>query len=232
MEQRIVSMHAAYQSGAEIVDGFLARPLAPETAPALVLLHGYRGLDDAQRAVTRRFAKTGLVCLSPDLFAGKTARDPAQCAYLKTSLDIERAVTKVVDSVSYLRKLPAVGRRKIALAGFCMGGGLALYGLARSQKFAAGVIFYQSLFPDTEELKSIRVPLQCHYGSEDHNTTPAEIEMFTDALAHYGKKFEVHVYPGAGHAFLNNPASKNAANQRAAEQSLLRSCRWLKKTLR
>ena len=33
--------------------------------PAIVLVHGYRGLDDGQRAVTRRFAQEGFVCLLP-----------------------------------------------------------------------------------------------------------------------------------------------------------------------
>jgi len=231
MEQRIVSMHAAYRSRDEIVDGFIARPLTPKPTPALVLLHGYRGLDDAHRAITRRFAREGFVCLAPDLFDGKIGSDPGQCAYLKTSLDIDRACEKIIDSVAYLRSLPFVGPKKIALSGFCMGGGLALFGLARSRKFAAGVIFYQSLFPDTAELKGIRVPLQCHYGTHDPNTTLAEIDLFRAALSQYGKKFEIHMYEGAGHAFLNNPAGKSEANRNAAEQSFLRTCKWLRKTL-
>jgi carboxymethylenebutenolidase len=55
--------------------------------------------------------------------------------------------------------------------------------------------------------------------------------MFQGALAEYGKKFEIHMYEGAGHAFLNNPESKNKANRAAAEQSFNRSCKWLKKML-
>jgi carboxymethylenebutenolidase len=228
---RIVAMHAAYKSRDDVVDGFLARPLDSEPKPAVVLIHGYRGLNDAQRAVTRRFAAEGFVCLSPDLFDGKLSNDAALSAYLKTSLDIDRAVEKVLDSVPYLRMLPFVGKRKIALSGFCMGGGLALYGLSRSKDFGAGVIFYQSLFPDPEEFKGITAPLQCHYGTRDANTTKAEIEMFKESLDKYGKKYEIHMYEGAGHAFLNNPATKNKADRRAADQSFLKSCRWLRKQL-
>ncbi len=231
MGQRTVSMHAAYKSREEIIDGFLARPLTNRPMPALVLLHGYRGVDDTQRAVTRRFAREGIVCLSPDLFSGKVSSDPALSAYLKTSLDIDRAVEKITDSVAYLRMLPFVARSKIALSGFCMGGGLALLGLARSSKFAAGVIFYQSLFPDPEELKGIKVPLQCHYGTRDENTTKTEIEMFKGTLAKYDKKFEIHMYKGAGHAFLNSPVGRRGPNRTAAEQSFFKSCRWLRKKL-
>ncbi len=231
MNEKIVSMHAAYKSGAEVVDGFLARPAANSAQPALVLLHGYRGLDDAQKSIARQFAKAGFVCLAPDLFEGETSRDPVVCAYRKTALDIDRAVEKIADSVAYLRKLPFVGGKKIALSGFCMGGGLALYGLSRSRKFAAGVIFYQSLYPDPTELTGIRVPIQCHYGSEDPFTSLAEIDAFKADLTRYKKKFEIHIYPGAGHSFINNPKHAGIANRKAAEQAFLKSCKWLKRTL-
>jgi carboxymethylenebutenolidase len=231
MAQRIVSMHAAYRSGKEIVDGFLSRPNDGGPRPAIVLIHGYRGVDDGQRAVTRRFAQEGFVCLSPDLFHGKLYSTPESCAFAKTSLDVNRAVEKIVDSVRYLRKLPFVGQKKIAVLGFCMGGGLALYALAKSRSFAAGVIYYQSLFPDPEELKTIRAPLQCHYGTEDANTTPAEIEMFRAALDRFRKRYEIHMYEGAGHAFLNNPSGKLEANRKAAEESAVRTSSWLRKSL-
>lgn len=231
MPEKIVSMHAAYKSGREIVDGFIARPNTSEPRSAIVLVHGYRGVDDGQRAVTRRFAAEGFVALSPDLFHGKLYSTPESCALAKTSLDVNSAVTKIIDGVAYLRKLPFVGKKKVAVLGFCMGGGLALYALARSKSFDAGVIYYQSLFPDPKELRGIRAPLQCHYGTEDHNTTKTEIAMFREALDRYGKKHEIHIYEGAHHAFLNNPSGKIEANRKAADESAARTCKWLRKTL-
>jgi carboxymethylenebutenolidase len=231
MGERIVSMHAAYRSGKEVVDGFLSRPTAGDQRAAIVLIHGYRGLDDGQRAVTRRFAQEGFVCLSPDLFHGKTFHTLEECALQKTSLDIPRAVEKVGDAVAYLRKLPWVGNKHVAVLGFCMGGGLALYALAQSRVFAAGVIYYQSLFPDPDDLKTITAPLLCHYGTDDPGTTKAEIDMFRETLDKHKKKYEIEMYEGAGHAFLNNPSSKNAANREAAHKSVIRTTKWLKKQL-
>lgn len=231
MAEKIVSMHAAHRSGKEVVDGFLSRPIAGGERPAIVLVHGYRGLDDGQRAVTRRFAQEGFVCLSPDLFHGKTYHTLEECALKKTSLDIPIAVNHIVDSVPYLRKLPWVGKKQVAVLGFCMGGGLALYALAQSRAFAAGVIYYQSLFPDPEDLKSISAPMLCHFGTDDPGTTKTEIDMFRETLEHYKKKYEIEMYQGAGHAFLNNPQSKNAANGEAAEKSVARTAKWLRKVL-
>ena len=231
MAERIVSMHAAYKSGKEVVDGFLSRPTVGDPRTAIVLIHGYRGLDDGQRAVTRRFAQEGFVCLSPDLFHGKTFSTLDECALQKTSLDIPRAVEKVIDSVPYLRKLPWVGKKNIAVLGFCMGGGLALYAVAQSRAFAAGVIYYQSLFPDPEDLKGITAPLLCHYGTHDPGTTKTEIEMFRETLDKYKKKYEIEMYHGAGHAFLNNPQTKNAVNREAAAKSVIKTSKWLRKYL-
>ena len=231
MAERIVSMHAAYKSGKEAVDGFLSRPTAGNPRTAIVLIHGYRGLDDGQRAVTRRFAQEGFVCLSPDLFHGKIFNTLDGCALQKTSLDIPRAVEKVIDSVPYLRKLPWVGNKNIAVLGFCMGGGLALYALAQSKAFAAGVIYYQSLFPDPNDLKTISAPMLCHYGTDDHGTTKTEIEMFRETLDKCKKIYQIEMYEGAGHAFLNNPSSKKAANREAAEKSAAVTSKWLRKVL-
>ena len=216
MSERIVSMHAAHRSGKEVVDGFLSRPTIGGERPAVVLVHGYCGLDDG----------------SPDLFHGKTYHMLEDCALKKTSLDIPRAVANIVDSVPYLRKLPWVGKKKVAVLGFCMGGGLALYALAQSKAFDAGVISYQSMFPDPEDLKSNSAPMLCHYGTEDHGTTQTEIDMFRESLDRYKRKYQIEMYAGAGHAFLNNPSGKNAANRVAAKKSVVSTTKWLKKPWR
>jgi len=231
MAERIVSMHAAYKSGQEVVDGFLSRPTAGDPRTAIVLVHGYRGLDDGQRAVTRRFAQEGFVCLSPDLFHGKTFHPLDECALQKTSLAIPRAVEKIIDSVPYLRKLPWVGKKNVAVLGFCMGGGLALYAVAQSRAFEGGVIYYQSLFPEPEDLKNISAPLLCHYGTDDPGTTKTEIDLFRQTLDKYKKKFSIEMYKGAGHAFLNNPQTKNAASRGAAAKSVIQTSQWLRKKL-
>ena len=112
-----------------------------------------------------------------------------------------------------------------------MGGGLALYALAQAKAFDAGVIYYQSMFPDPEDLKTISAPMLCHYGTDDAGTTQTEIAMFRHSLDLHKKKYEIEMYAGAGHAFLNNPSSKNAANLDAAKKSVDKTAKWLKKVL-
>jgi dienelactone hydrolase len=49
-------------------------------------------------------------------------------------------------------------------------------------------------------------------------------------LDRFKKKYEIEMYEGAGHGFLNNPHSKSAANRAAAEKSVGRTAKWLRKS--
>jgi carboxymethylenebutenolidase len=51
------------------------------------------------------------------------------------------------------------------------------------------------------------------YGGEDALIPPADVEELRARLARSGRPFELQVYPGAGHAFMNEarPAAYRAA---------------------
>ena len=196
-------MHAAHRSGKEVVDGFLSRPTAGGERPAIVLVHGYRGLDDGQRAVTRRFAQEGFVCLSPDLFHGKTYHTLEDCAFKKTRSIFPARSTTSSTACPICASFPGSAKKRSPCLGFCMGGGLALYALAQSKAFDAGVIYYQSMFPDPEDLKSISAPMLVplrHQRSRHDKNRDRHVPRH-DWIG-IKKKYEIEMYEGAGHAFL------------------------------
>jgi carboxymethylenebutenolidase len=51
----------------------------------------------------------------------------------------------------------------------------------------------------TKELAS---PLLGLFGEEDQSPTPAQVEIHEQELKRYGKQYEFHMYPGAGHGFF------------------------------
>jgi dienelactone hydrolase len=55
--------------------------------------------------------------------------------------------------------------------------------------------------------------------------------MFRSALDRYGKKYAIHMYEGARHAFLNNPRGSNEADRIAADESVAKTSKWLRKVL-
>ncbi len=231
-EERIVSMHAYYPSGEAGVDGLISRPTASRKWPAILVIHEWWGLEDHFRAMCRSFSKKGYVALAPDLYHGKlvTDDDEATAARMKTSLDLDRAVQEILDGVTYLKNLPFVNPDRIGIVGFCMGGGLALLSLCRTKEFAAGVIYFQSLFPDPSELANISCPIIGHYGEEETVTPKSEVEEFERVLKENNKSYELYFYKNAGHAFVNETHSVYYRKE-AAEATWPRTFEFLKKYL-
>ena len=232
MDERIVSLHAGYEYDGDMVDGYVARPLVPGTHPAVVLISGMSGLNAFQREITRTFAQAGFVTLSPDLFDGYSAPDHAAALLAKNSLDVDRAVARIAEGADFLRRLPWVeSNADVGVVGFCLGGGLALLALGRTDQFRPGVIYYHSLFPDHAELEGINAKLLCHYGTADTSTPTSEVEAFRRTLERYGKDHEIHFYEGADHAFMNPATDPSPAREKAATESLQRTIAFLRAEL-
>jgi carboxymethylenebutenolidase len=43
------------------------------------------------------------------------------------------------------------------------------------------------------------------FGEEDKNPTPESVHQLEEELKKYGKNYEFHTYPGAGHGFFYYP---------------------------
>ena len=232
MDERIVSLHAGYSHNGELVEGYVARPVDSRKHPAVVLLSGHNGLDWHQREITRTFARAGFVTLSPDLFEGYLAPDRVSALRAKNSLDIDLAIARIADGADFLRGLPWVeDHADVGLVGFCLGGGLALLALGRTNQFRPGVIYHHSLYPDPAELEGIDAKLLCHYGTADTSTPMCEVEAFQQTLERYGKEHEIHFYDGAGHAFLNPKNHKTPELEKAATESVERTFTFLRAEL-
>lgn len=219
IDERIVSLHCGYQApNGDYVDGYLARPVDGKPRPGVVLLSGMYGLAWTQREITRSYARAGFVAISPDFLRGQRPKNSTEALHAKNSLDVNPAVEHLVGAASFLRSLPWVGADgHVGIMGFCLGGGLVLLATGRSDAFQAGVVYHQSLFPDSRELETITCALQCHYGTSDHSTPREEVDAFTQALDAYEKEYEVHWYEGQGHSFAQiTPDAKVPAEQRAA----------------
>ena len=224
MSHRILSLHAGYEAGGDFVDGYVARPATPGPHPGLVVISGMGGLNWFQREITRAFARGGFVAASPDLFDGALPQGRATQLLYKNSLDVDRTVAHLVGGVDFLHSLPWVADDSpIGVVGFCLGGGLTLLSLARSNAFGAGVVYYHSLFPDPEELANITAPMMCHYGTADHTTPIEEIEAFRASLDRLRKEYELFMYEGVGHSFLNPAQDSSARREEAAALSLERT---------
>jgi carboxymethylenebutenolidase len=91
-------------------------------------------------------------------------------------------------------------------------------------------MFYGSPETDPQKLALLHVPLQGHFGAADQGITVARVEAFKAALRKAGKPAEIFIYPGAGHAFMDDTRPSYHAD--AARQGWARTLAFFQKYLK
>lgn len=212
------------------IKGYLVRPAAPGTYPAVLVIHENRGLNPHIKDVTRRMAKEGFIAFGGDYLtaAGGTPADEEKARELIMALKPEEALAFSRAAAGALAKIEG-SNGKVGAVGFCWGGG-AVNALAASGDPAlkAGVAYYGRQAP-AADVPKIAAPLMLHYAELDERIN-AGIAEFEAALKANGKAFELHMYQGANHAF-NNDTNAARYNKEAADLAWSRTVQFLKTNL-
>lgn len=213
--------------------GYLTRPKGDVTRPAVVVIHGWDGINDHVRDVARRLAKAGYVALAPDLLSrqgGTSSFSSAEAAIAAgRKLDDEMITKDLTGGINYLKGQSFVGANKVGVIGFCWGGGKALLFTTRSKDLAASVIYYGGNPRNLEDVKNITAPVLGQYGGADEPITSA-VPQLEEAMKKYGKSFDYKIYPGAPHSF-NSDTSSRSYREDAAKDAWNRTLEFFKKHL-
>jgi len=194
--------------------------------PAVIVIHEWWGLNDNVRAIADRLAGEGYIVLAIDLFAGETATNPEQARQqmLKVVENPERAAENIRGAYDFVGS--TAGAPRIGSLGWCFGGGWSLNAaMLLPDKLDATVIYYGRLTDDEDKLRPITSPILGLFGAADKSITVESVQKFEAALERLRKSYEVHIYPGADHAFAN--PTGNAYNAAAAEDAWRRTLDFL-----
>jgi carboxymethylenebutenolidase len=200
----------AIESGGRQVHTFVAYPEVEGKATAVVVIHENRGLTDWVRGVADQLAAAGYVALAPDLLSGSAPgggrTDDFASSDAAREAIYELAPAQVLADldavVERARKLPA-SNGKVAVAGFCWGGGQTLRFATHRPDLAAAFVFYGTYEHTREELARVGAPVYGFYGGEDARIN-ATIPDTAAVMTELGKTFEPVTYEGAGHGFLRS----------------------------
>lgn len=213
------------------MSGYLARPA--ETAGklgAVIVIHENRGLNQHTRDVARRFALEGFVALAPDFLSplGGTPADEDKARAMIGELKREATIADAVATIGWLAKLPR-GTGKVGAVGFCWGGGMVnALAIAAGPALAVGVPYYGPV-GDAAQVGKVKARLVLHYAGADERIN-AGIPGWEAALKAAGVRHELHMYPGAQHAF-NNDTSPARYDKAAADLAWGRTMAALKAEL-
>ncbi len=217
-------------SGEDQTRAFVAWPAGARKAPVTLVVHEWWGLNSQIRDVGMRLARQGYIAVVPDLYHGRVASDPMEAHELSRGVTDDGAARDLDAAVAWIRAQPRAASGKLGILGFCLGGGVALQYALRSPELGAVVMFYGSPETDPQRLAGLHAPLQAHFGAEDQGIPPKRAAEFREALERAGRKAEVYVYPGAGHAFMHDGLPSYRVD--AARQGWARMLAFFQKNLK
>ncbi|XP_042521071.1 protein usf-like [Macadamia integrifolia] len=184
---------------------FDAYVVGKEDAPGIVVLQEWWGVDFEIKNHALKISQLapGYKALIPDLYRGKVGLDVAEAQHLMDGLDWQGAVKDVRASVGWLK---ANGSQKVGVTGFCIGGALSIASAVLVPEVDAAVAFYGVPSPQLADPAQAKAPVQAHFGELDNFVGFSDVaaaKSLEEKLKASGVPYEVHIYPGNGHAFMN-----------------------------
>jgi len=203
---------------------WIVYPERKTKAGVVLIIHEIYGLSDWIRGVADQLAREGFIAVAPDLISGLgpggggadslASRDDV--VKLVRGLTPEETGARLDAVRAYALRLPAANG-KWATMGFCWGGARSFACAAANPRPQAAVVFYGTS-PDSVAILSVKAPVLGLYGGDDARVN-ATIPPAQAALDKLGRRYEPHVYDGAGHGFLRAQTMREGANLRATQQA-------------
>lgn len=212
--------------------GYLALPEKPGSGqPAIILVQEWWGVTDWIKQSADRYAAKGYVVLAPDLYRGKIAADADEAHQLMRGLPEDRAMGDMKAAFEFLAARPDVDPARIAVAGWCMGGGYALAFGVQEPRLAGVIVNYGRLISDPEKIKQIKAPVQGNFGGTDKGIPVDDVRAFEQSLKDNGTEADFMIFEESGHAFMN-PGNAKGYDKAATEKAWARMDAFFEKHLR
>jgi carboxymethylenebutenolidase len=190
-----------------------------QTNTAIILIQEWWGINNHIRDIAGRYAAEGFICVAPDLFRGKLAKNTEEASRLMHELKIEDGMETIKAALAETKTRYKVSH--VGITGYCMGGTFALRAACELPELAAAAPFYGDI-PEDTVLQKLRVPTLFIAGKRDAWINTEKVKALEAAARKYNLPLEVVSYD-ADHAFFNDtrPEVYNAGAAEHAWQRVL-----------
>src|SRR5947209_7063484 len=203
------------------VQAFIVYPETKSKAPTVIVIHEIFGLTDWARSVADQLAAQGYIAIAPDLLSGTGPNGGGTSAFANrddvtkavSGLDPDQVTADLNATADYVKKLPA-SNGKIAVAGFCWGGGQSFRFATNRKDLSAAFVFYG---PPPKDVTTITAPVYGFYGEKDARID-ATIPAAQEAMKQAGKKYDPVTYAGARHGFMHAGEDPNGTQHAKQKQ--------------
>jgi carboxymethylenebutenolidase len=170
--------------------------------PGVLVLHESFGLNHDIRRLAGRFAEAGYVAMCPDLYShGSRIACLTRVIVDMLRGSVGREIEDILAAREALAARSEVDPERIAVAGFCQGGGFALVA-ATKPGFRAAAVNYGEVPRDRSRLDRV-CPVVASYGARDRVFGRTVAERLERHLAALGVPHDVKTYDQAGHSLFS-----------------------------
>ncbi len=231
----------SYRNGEVEVPVMIARPADGRKYPAVLFVHGRRGLDDLIRLKVKRIAARGFVVVAPDLYMGRDI-DPFP---IEHDYAIEGDVDKGLD---YLLARKDISTRKACLVSHTRGGYYTLKVAVKYKRQDKDVACYVSWYPHMQdpnapeplqvygyapEADALKIPALIFVGEKEQYQRRRPIESAVKALREMKRPVRLVLYPGVGRGFDFRPDTvRTFADDLASKDANWRAAKFIRTHLR
>lgn len=213
------------KNGDREVKCFVAYPEVKDKATAVVVIHEIFGMTDWVRGVTDQLAEAGYIAIAPDLLSGMAPNGGGSAEFGSGdavrgaigSLPPDQVTGDLNAAMAYVAKLDSCNG-KVAVGGFCWGGGQTFRFATNNKDIKAALVFYGAGPTDKDAIARIGCPVYGFYGEND-NRINATLDKSKELMKAAKKSLDPKIYDGAGHGFMRAGEAPDAseANRKARE---------------
>ena len=201
-----------YKDGDTTMKGFVVYDDAVKgKRPGIVLVHEWWGITRHMHNEARRFAQNGYTAFIADMYGdAKTADNPKDAGELAGGVmkNPQAMQSRFNAARAQLAKHATVDAKKIAAAGYCFGGTVALNMARAGADLAAVAAFHAGLYANTPAPKAVKTKILVLNGADDPLVKPDQIEAFKKDMDAAKADYRFINLPGAVHAYTNPQATE------------------------
>lgn len=202
-DQRIDQQNAGYETvkvnNQLAFRAYVAGPV--ESKQGLLLIHGWRGLNQGMEIWANQFAVQGYRVMAVDLYNNQVATNPTKARQLMNNLDQQEANQKFRKAVSLLSQTG----RKVAVLGRSFGANQAIQAASANKNDISAVVLYYpfgDVATGNPSLASIKAPVLGNFADKDFFFDQERRQKFISVAKDKGIRLEVEMY-SARHGFSN-----------------------------
>ncbi len=178
---------------------YVARPDA-DTNAAVILIQEWWGINEHIRDLAGRYANEDYLCVAPDLYRGRLAKDADEASAMMHALEIDDGMETIRKAMEAAEATYQV--QQFAITGYCMGGTFAMRAACEIPELKAAAPFYGDI-PEEAVLQKLSVPTLFIAGKRDAWINEEKVNALKAAAAKHQLPVQVISYD-ADHAFFND----------------------------